>query len=88
MFAGLCITPRPTCRVSPYRSGIDKALPWRALILHVTDKFRRYCHSIFMCVLYKVDNELFLCYTYLLGTMVDILIQATLMIADTSLNIY
>ena len=51
----------------------------------VVNIFTCYCYSIFVCVLHKVENELFVCYT--LGKMADILIQGALMIADTSVNI-
>ena len=54
-------------------------------LIYITDKCRLYFYSIFMCVLYKVENELFVCYT--LGTKVDILIQVTLIIAGTSVKI-
>ena len=31
-------------------------------LIYITDKCRLYFYSIFMCVLYKVENELFVCY--------------------------
>jgi len=53
-------------------------------LTYITDKCRLYFYSIFMCVLYKVENELFVCYT--LGTKIVILIQVMLIIAGTSVK--
>ena len=57
---------------------------WMLYLLYITDKFRLYFYSIFMCVLYKVENELFVCYT--LGTKIVILIQVMLILAGTSVK--